>query len=322
VLLKESIEALAVRTGGRYIDCTVGAGGHAEAILCHSEIGGQLLGIDADPAAVKLTQERLSCFGSASHIVNGNFAKLSQICREHDFSPVNGIIFDLGLSSMQLSESGHGFSFQYDTPLDMRFCPDQTITASDVVNESSEADLASILFELGEEARSRQIAELIVRSRPISSTIQLARLIERVVPRNGHIHPATKTFQALRIAVNEELEHLRMSLDQSLELLGFEGRLVVISYHSLEDRIVKNFMRRESSLCVCPPNLPQCVCHHKPSLRLVSKHAIVPSLAEEKINPRSRSAKLRVAESIKGSNETARINRKIRKSRIIGTSLN
>jgi len=298
VLLKEALDALAIQPGGRYIDCTVGAGGHAEAILRRSAPGGQLLGIDADPSAITLARERLKPYGNSALIVNDNFINLPQICAEYDFKPVNGILFDLGLSSMQLSESGHGFSFQHGAPLDMRFDPNQTISAADIVNQYSETELARILFEFGEETHSRQIARIIVRSRPIHTTDQLAELIERAFPKRGRIHPATKTFQALRIAVNEELSRLEIALQQALELLGSDGSLAVISYHSLEDRIVKNFMRRESAGCICPPEMPQCVCHHRPRLSLVNKQVIVPSLAEEKTNPRSRSAKMRAAARI------------------------
>jgi 16S rRNA (cytosine1402-N4)-methyltransferase len=298
VLLKETVEALSIQPGGRYIDCTAGGGGHAEAILERSAPGGQLLGIDADPEAVRLARARLARFGSSALIVNDNFAHLEAICLKNDFEPVNGILFDLGLSSLQLSESGRGFSFKHGAPLDMRFGPEQTLSAADIVNKYSETELARIIFEFGEETHSRQIAHLLVRARPIHTTDELADVISRAIPVRGRIHPATRTFQALRIAVNQELEHLESALSQALNLLGHDGRLAVISYHSLEDRIVKNFMRREAAGCICPPGLPQCVCHHQPRLRLVNKQIIVPSLAEEKSNPRSRSAKLRVAERI------------------------
>jgi len=303
VLLKETVEALAIQPGGRYIDCTAGGGGHAEAILERSAPGGQLLGIDADPEAVRLARARLSRYGGSALIVNDNFSNLEAICLKNDFEPVNGILFDLGLSSLQLGETGRGFSFKHGAPLDMRFGPGQTISAADIVNKYSEAELARIIYEFGEETHSRQIAHLLVRARPIRTTDELAALIERAMPVRGRIHPATRTFQALRIAVNQELEHLESALTQALNLLGHEGRLVVISYHSLEDRIVKNFMRREAAACICPPGLPQCVCHHQPRLRLVHKQVVVPSLAEEKANPRSRSAKLRVAERIISSEE-------------------
>jgi 16S rRNA (cytosine1402-N4)-methyltransferase len=303
VLLKETVEALSIQPGGRYVDCTAGGGGHAEAILEHGAPGGQLLGIDADPEAVEQTRQRLSRFGTSALIVNGNFADLEAICLKDEFEPVNGILFDLGLSSLQLSETGRGFSFKHSAPLDMRFGPGQTVSAADIVNKYSEAELARIIFELGEETHSRQIAHLVVRARPIHTTDELADLIERAVPGRGRIHPATKTFQALRIAVNQELEHLESALGQAVSLLGNEGRLVVISYHSLEDRIVKNFMRREAAGCICPPGLPQCVCRHQPRLCLVHKQIIAPSLAEEKANPRSRSAKLRVAQRIISNEE-------------------
>lgn len=312
VLLKETIDALDIQPGGRYIDCTIGAGGHAETILLHSAPGGQLLGIDADPSAIALAQERLISFRDSVLLVNDNFVNLSQICSKHDFKPVNGILFDLGLSSMQLSESGLGFSFQHEAPLDMRFDPSQQLSAADIVNQYSEAELAHILFEFGEETHSRQIANHIVRSRPFYTTDQLATLIERVYPRHGRIHPATKTFQALRIAVNSELKHLDIALQQAVELLGHDGALVVISYHSLEDRIVKNFMRRESARCLCSPNLPQCICRHSPRLKLVTRQVIIPSLAEEKVNPRSRSAKLRIAKRVIGQEERPEVSRHFR----------
>jgi 16S rRNA (cytosine1402-N4)-methyltransferase len=298
VLLKETVEALAIQPGGRYIDCTAGGGGHAEAILEYSAPGGQLLGIEADPKAALKVSERLARFDSAVFIENDNFVNLEEISRRHDFAPVSGILFDLGLSSLQLSTEGRGFSFKHGAPLDMRFNPGQPLSAADIVNNYSELDLANIIFNYGEESRSRQIARQIVRSRPINTTDELARLVERVIPTQGRIHPATKTFQALRIAVNHELENLESALQQAVNLLGYEGRLVVISYHSLEDRIVKNFMRQEAADCVCPPGLPQCVCRHQPRLHLVHKRVITPSLAEIHSNPRSRSAKLRVAEKI------------------------
>jgi 16S rRNA (cytosine1402-N4)-methyltransferase len=298
VLLKETVEALAVQPGGRYVDCTLGGGGHAATILEHAAPGGQLLGIEADPAALKSATARLRRFDGSVLIVNDNFVNLGDICREHGFTPVNGILFDLGLSSLQLGEKGRGFSFQHDAPLDMRFNPAQALSAADIVNSYAEADLARLIFEYGEEEKSRQIARLIVRARPLRTTAELAQLVERAAPGYHRIHPATKTFQALRIAVNKELDHLTSALEQAEELLGHEGRLAVISYHSLEDRIVKNFFRAEAQGCVCPPELPQCVCRHEARLRLVTKGVVAPSLAEIEANPRARSAKLRVAERL------------------------
>jgi len=286
VLLEETIEALAVQPGGRYIDCTLGAGGHAAAILDRSSPGGQLLGIDADPEAIKVAGARLKAYSDSTLLVNQNFVNLGAICMEYHFFPVHGILFDLGLSSVQLNGSGRGFSFQHDAPLDMRFSPDQQLTAADIVNTSSEVELAQLIKTFGEESRGGKIAHYIVRQRPIKTTLKLAEIIEQATGgRRGRIHPATKTFLALRIAVNQELEHLKSALRQAVDLLGFESRLVVISYHSLEDRIVKQFMHHEAS-------------GEKARLRLVNKKVITPSLAEVQFNPRSRSAKLRAAERI------------------------
>ena len=299
VLLEETIKALAVQPGGRYIDCTLGGGGHAAAILEHSSPGGQVLGIDADPEAIKIARARLEAYGDSTLLVNDNFVNLQAICIKYDFQPVNGILFDLGLSSLQLDRNGRGFSFQHESPLDMRLNPGQEVTAADILNTSSEDELEHLLRVYGEERYSRQIAHHIVKARPIKTTLQLAQMVEQAVGgKRGRIHPATRTFQALRIAVNQELEHLEEALKQAINLLGFEGRLVVISYHSLEDRIVKQFMQRESRDCICPPGTPTCICGHTASLRLVKKKAITPSLAEVQNNPRSRSAKLRVAEHL------------------------
>ena len=298
VLLSETLRALAVQPGGRYVDCTLGGGGHAAAILDHSSPGGQLLGIDADPKAIEVARDRLQNYKDSTLLVNDNFVNLQSICIKYDFFPVHGILFDLGISSLQINGNGRGFSFQYDAPLDMRFNPNQKVTAADIVNTSSEARLAHIIKIYGEEGYSHRIASRIVKERPIETTRQLARLIEKTVSRRGKLHPATKTFQALRIAVNHELEYLETALKQAIDLLGFEGRLVVISYHSLEDRIVKQLMQREARNCICPPDSPTCVCGHVPSLRLINKKVITPSTMETDLNPRSRSAKLRAAERI------------------------
>jgi len=299
VLLNETIEALAVQPGGRYIDCTLGSGGHAAAILDHSSPGGQLLGIDADPEAIKVARARLEDYGSSVLLINENFVNLEAICIKYDSLPVHGILFDLGLSSLQLDGKGRGFSFQHEAPLDMRFSPSQRVTAADIINMYSEAELAHLIREYGEEGLSYKIAQRIVRERPIKTTLELAQTIKQAVgSRRGRIHPATRTFQALRIAVNHELENLEAALKQAINLLGFEGRLVVISYHSLEDRIVKRFMQQESRDCICPPGTPSCVCRHTARLKLVNKRAVTPSPAEVKRNPRSRSAKLRAAERI------------------------
>lgn len=299
VLVEETIGALAVQPGGRYFDCTIGGGGHAAAILEHSSPGGQLLGIDADSEAIKAARARLKAYGQSVLLVNDNFANLQAIAIKYDFSPVHGILFDLGLSSLQLNGSGRGFSFQHDAPLDMRLSTGQQLTAADIINTYSESKLADLIRTYGEETNSRRIARRIVRERPIKTTLHLVRTIEQALShQRGRIHPATKTFQALRIAVNHELENLENVLKQAIDLLGFEGRLVVISYHSLEDRIVKQFMQRESKDCICPPRTPACICRHISSLRLINKKVITPSPGEIRLNPRSRSARLRVAERI------------------------
>ncbi|MFC2012797.1 16S rRNA (cytosine(1402)-N(4))-methyltransferase RsmH [Chloroflexota bacterium] len=299
VLLEESIEALAIQSGGRYIDCTLGGGGHAAAMLNHSAPGGQLLGIDADPDAIRVARAKLKSYGNSVLLINDNFVNLQAICTKYGFRPVHGILFDLGLSSLQLEGGNRGFSFQQDGDLDMRLNPNQETTAADIVNTLPETKLSHLVSTFGEEARSRRIARHIVQERPVLTTMQLAQIIERAVGgRRGRIHPATKTFQALRIAVNRELLHLEASLKQAIDLLGFEGRLVVISYHSLEDRIVKQLMREESQDCICPPGTPVCICGHTARLRLITKRIISPSPEEVRRNPRSRSAKLRIAERI------------------------
>jgi 16S rRNA (cytosine1402-N4)-methyltransferase len=286
VLPEETIEALAVQPGGRYIDCTLGGGGHAAAILGHSSPGGQLLGIDADSKAIKLARSRLEAYSGSTVLVNQNFINLKDVCHKYHFFPVHGILFDLGLSSAQLNGDGRGFSFRHDDPLDMRLNSQQQLTAADIINTSSEVELGQLIKTFGEESRSSQIARYIVRHRPIKTTFELAEVVEQATGgRRGRIHPATRTFLALRIAVNQELANLKAALEQAVVLLGFGGRLVVISYHSLEDRIVKQFMREEAS-------------GETARLRLVNKKVITPSLAEIQFNPRSRSAKLRAAERI------------------------
>ncbi|MFC2058210.1 16S rRNA (cytosine(1402)-N(4))-methyltransferase RsmH [Chloroflexota bacterium] len=299
VLLEECLEVLQIKRGGRYIDCTIGGGGHALAILEKSSPGGKLLGLDADPRAIEAAGDKLIRFGNDVILVNENFRHLEDICTGLSFCPVDGILLDLGMSSLQLAEPERGFSFQQDAPLDMRFSPTQTLTAADIVNGYSEADLSHLLYEYGEERRSRQIARRIAESRPLETTLELARTVEQAVGGvRGKIHPATRTFQALRIAVNEELGNLKLALAQSIHLLTSGGRVAVISFHSLEDRLVKDFFRRESTGCLCPPRTPMCLCGHTPSLKSISRKPVRPLPAEVAANPRSRSAKLRVAELI------------------------
>jgi len=295
VLYQEVLTGLQVKPGGRYIDATVGGGGHARGILKASAPDGELLGIDADPMAIALATEQLAEFGKRVTLVQGNFAELEDIALERGIYPVDGLLFDLGLSSIQLGAVERGFSFQLDGPLDMRFDPRQTLTAADLVNSLSAKELEDILSRYGEEPQARRIARAIVKERPLHTTGELAALVERTVGRRRRIHPATRVFQALRIAVNAELECLAKALPQALRLLKPGGRLAVISFHSLEDRLVKEFFRKEARDCLCPPEAPVCTCGHRASLGIVTKKPIRPSAEEVAANPRSRSARLRIA---------------------------
>ena len=286
VLLRETIDALQVRPGGRYIDCTLNSGGHGLAILENSFPRGKLLGIDMDPEAIALARERLRPYGDNVFLANENFANIEAICTRNKFCPVQGILFDLGMSSRQLTQSERGFSFQSEGPINMCFNPGQQLTAADIVNNYPEEELAELLKTYGEERSNRRIARYIVNNRPLTTTLELARVIERAVGgRRGRIHPATRTFQALRIFVNRELENLGSALKQVVHLLAAGGRLVIISYHSLEDRLAKEFLKQESGGYV-------------PCLSLITKRVITASDAEIKANPRSRSAKLRAAQRL------------------------
>ncbi len=299
VMVPEVLDALNVQPGGRYLDATLGEGGHTDSVLQRAEPGGQVLGMDADHEAVQVAAGRLARWKESFLAVNANFRTLRATALKHDFVPVHGVLFDLGVSSLQLDIEARGFSFRRPDPLDMRFSLDQKVSAADIVNRFSEYDLADVIYRLGEERASRRIAAAIVRSRPVKTSLELANIIERVSPRRGsRINPATKTFQALRIAVNDELGALESALEQAVSVLGQGGRITVISYHSLEDRIVKNFIRRETSDCVCPPGTPVCRCDHKATLRAVTKSPLAPTEEEVRDNPRSRSAKMRVAERI------------------------
>ncbi len=299
VLVPEALESLNVRAGGRYIDATVGEGGHARSILSATSPGGQLLGLDADPEAVSVARERLTSHGDSFLAVNENFRDLRAVALQLDFVPVHGVLFDLGVSSLQLDAEARGFSFRRPDPLDMRFGLNQKTTAGDIVNSYSEVDLADIIYYFGEERSARRLARAIVGARPLATSSELAEVIERTAPRRRRkLHPATRTFQALRIAVNDELSAIETALEQAVSLLGHGGRLVVISYHSLEDRIVKNFMRRQSSDCLCPPGMPACICGHLATVRLIHRKVVVPTASEIDGNPRSRSAKLRTVERI------------------------
>ncbi|MGB9593673.1 MAG: 16S rRNA (cytosine(1402)-N(4))-methyltransferase RsmH [Anaerolineae bacterium] len=298
VLLNEVVEALAIRPFGWYVDCTVGLGGHSQAILEASQPDGRLLGLDADAHSLELARQRLTAFGDRAVLVHANFRDLERVARDAGVDAANGIVMDLGLSSWQLADSARGFSFHDTGSLDMRFDPSEGAGAADLVNALPEDELAALIWRYGEEPKARPIARAIVRARPIATAGQLAEVIARAVGRRGRIHPATRTFQALRIAVNRELESLEAALPQAVRLLAPGGRLAVIAFHSLEDRIVKTFFRNESRDCICPLGIPQCICGHRATLRIVTKKPITPGPREVSTNPRARSAKLRVAERL------------------------
>jgi len=295
VLLKEVIEAIKVVPGGQYIDCTLGGGGHSAAIL---EQGGQVLGIDIDPQAIELARERLHHYGKNAILINESYETLEEICNRTGFHSTRGVLFDLGMSSLQLDDTKRGFSFQHEAPLNMCYNPSQEITAATIVNTFTQKEIADIIKRYGEDRRGNEIARSIVAKRPLNTTLELAATVARAVGTRGRIHPATKTFQALRIAVNRELERLKIALKQALNVLEVGGRIVVISYHSLEDRLVKDFFRMESQSCLCPPRTPVCICSHHATLKPITKRVVTPTHTEVLANPRSRSAKMRAAERI------------------------
>jgi len=299
VLYHDTILALKPHSPGRYVDATVGAGGHAAGILEASSPEGRLLGLDRDPQALELASQRLSVFGDRAILRQASYTTLLEQLKALGWSGVQGVLMDLGVSSMQIDTPERGFSFQTEGPLDMRFDPTQPTTAADLVNQLSETDLADLIFEYGEERNSRRIARAIIQARPIQTTTQLANVIQKAARgERGKIHPATRTFQALRIAVNEELKGLADTLPQAVAALAPGGRLAIISFHSLEDRIVKQFMRRESRDCICPPEQPVCICGHKASIQEITRRPIVASEEEIAANSRARSARLRVAEKL------------------------
>lgn len=299
VLVQEALDRLSPHGLGIYLDATVGEGGHALEILDRSAPGGRVLGIDRDPRSLLRAEQRLAHHGRRFIPVRGNYSQMVELCRANGISQVDGLLMDLGFSSRHIEGPGYGFSFQRDEPLDMRYDPQQSLTAAEIVNAYEQEELASLIFRFGEEPRARSIAREIVRSRPLSSTGELAQAVARAVrPARRRINPATRTFQALRIAVNEELDHLEAGLAQAVDLLAPGGNLVVISYHSLEDRIVKTTLAREAARCICPPELPECVCGHQPRMRNVTRRVIKPSPEEVRRNPRSRSARMRVAQRL------------------------
>ncbi len=316
VMLAEVVRFLQPERGGHYVDGTAGGGGHTAAILARSAPHGKVMGIDTDPQALARIRARLSAevLEGRLLLVQGNYSEMARLVKEAAFAPVQGIVLDLGFSSDQMENPERGFAFSTDGPLDMRMNQEQGESAADIVNTASEQELADIFWRYGEENRSRQIAWRITRAREkgaITRTTQLAQLAAAGVQyKPGMIHPATRVFQALRIAVNAELQHLEAALPLLLEVLeaarqpgeGQEssGRMAIISFHSLEDRLVKGFMRREASDCICPPGLPVCVCNHRARLRLLTSKPVTPTMEEIAANPRARSAKLRAAETLIG----------------------
>ena len=285
VMVSRVLEGLAVRPGGAYIDCTLGDAGHATAILDAAAPGGRLLGIDADPEAIDVARHRLARYGAAATVVHANFATLERLATAHGFMSAAGVLFDLGLSSRQLDAEDRGFSFQREAPLDMRFDPTGGAPASELVNATDERELTDLISRLGEEPRSRRIARAIVQARPITSALQLGEVVRRASGyRRGRTHPATRTFQALRMAVNRELVNLEQALGQVAQVLDQGGRLVTIAYHSLEDRLIKVFLAGSSQD------------ESGQTLRRIARRVVRPDTDEVQRNRRARSARMRVAE--------------------------
>lgn len=304
VMLDQVLQLLRPTPGARFMDLTVGAGGHAFAIASRLQPGGRLLGLDHDPVALALASQRLASFGSAIELQRANFTRAADLASAANMLPLQGILADLGVSSMQLDQPTRGFSFSSDGPLDMRMDPGLSESAQGLLSRLDEASLGALLRRYGEERQALRIARAIKASpQPLCTTRQLADLVERVAPRRaaagGHrIHPATRTFQAIRIAVNGELDALEQLLEVLPSLLAPGGRAAIISFHSLEDRLVKRRLVRWSTGCTCPPDLPVCGCHGQAVVRLVCKKALRPEPEELRQNPRARSARLRVVEKI------------------------
>ena len=293
VMVDEVVSAIQPRSGGRYIDCTTGEGGHAEAILGHCDPPARLLGLDLDREALAVAEDRLARFGETTKLVETSYVNIAEVAAKQGFVPCDGVLFDLGVSSLQLENASRGFAFLKEASLDMRFGPSIGRSAREIVNETDETDLANLIYRLGEERRSRRIARAIVRARPVETTVELADVVVRAIgwPSRARrrTHPATRTFQALRIAVNDELGNVEAGIRGAIGVLRQGGRVVVISYHSLEDRLVKNLLREESK----PVDE-----NHSPALRLITKRVIKPGTAEIEVNRRSRSARMRVAERL------------------------
>ncbi len=302
VLLNETVESLRVDPHGVYVDGTLGGGGHSFEIAKQLASDGRLIGIDRDEAAIKAAGERLAAFGEKVVLVRGNYSQMADIVHNLGYLHVNGIVLDLGVSSYQLDTKERGFSYMSDAPLDMRMDQREQRTASDIVNEASEHELYRIIHDYGEERFAQNIAKHIVERRKekrIETTGELVEIIKASIPmkfRKTGGHPAKRTFQAIRIELNGELTALRDSLDDMIDLLDDGGRISIITFHSLEDRIVKAAFRKNENPCTCPPDFPVCVCGKKPKGRIITRKPILPSKEEMEENPRSKSAKLRVFE--------------------------
>lgn len=307
VLLNEAVTSLNPRQGGTYVDCTLGGGGHTLEIVKRVVPGGRVIGIDQDTNALKAAGERLAEYKENIIFVHSNFYRLKEIISELGIKKVDGIIFDLGVSSHQLDEGSRGFSYMHDAPLDMRMNPGDPLTAEQLVNEFSEDELFRIIRDYGEERWAKRIAQFIVEHRqvkPIHTTGELVDIIKKAIPagaRREGPHPAKRTFQALRIAVNDELNRFAKALKDAVDILNPGGRVSVISFHSLEDRIAKEVFRELAKSCVCPPELPVCSCSKEKQVKVITGKPILPSEQELEVNPRARSAKLRVAEKVPGS---------------------
>ncbi|HXG26458.1 MAG TPA: 16S rRNA (cytosine(1402)-N(4))-methyltransferase RsmH [Candidatus Binatia bacterium] len=306
VMPDEVLEAMAPRPGTSHVDATLGGGGHAERILEASDPDGRLLGLDADGAAIARVRSRLEPrFGDRLRLRQANFRDLATVAPEEGFDAIDGALFDLGLSSLQLADEERGFGFRAGGPLDMRFDTSRGLPAAELLATLDQSELAALFRRYGEEPFAGRIARAIVEARktaPVRNAEDLAAQVARVAPGRApgrrRVHPATRVFQALRIAVNEELDALEEGLAAAVDLLRPGGRLVVLSYHSLEDRIVKRFLQAERRGCTCPPAAPVCVCGRAPRLRLLAPKGLVPSPAEISANPRARSARLRAAERL------------------------
>lgn len=304
VLLEEAVDSLKCRRGGIYVDGTVGGGGHAALILERSEPDGFLLGMDVDSDALQAAQRRLTAFGRRKKLVKANYADLRQVLLEENISQVDGILLDLGVSSHQLDTAERGFSFLRDAPLDMRMDRQTGRSAFDVIHAASEMELKEIIRKFGEEIMAGRIARAIVAKRreiPIRTTVQLAAVVAGALPaaaRHKKIHPATRTFQALRIYVNNELANLYRVIQDGVECLKLGGRFSIISFHSLEDGLVKNSFRSLEKGCICPADIPLCTCGQTPRLKVLTRKPVSPSPEEVEANPRARSARLRTAERI------------------------